>query len=412
MSFKKTVISSIAAAAVATSAFAAVNVSNNNKGDYLNYPAYYATTDGWSTNIRVVNTNTTNAVVAKVVVREYATSKELIDFPIYLSPGDVWTADLVNNGGTVNVVSSDDSSPEVPMNPALNDNNPLVGTTHGYVEIYAIAQADANAIQTAAGTTGWEQFKQLPKADIKAAFNLANEAIWTTPQETLFGQQVVTDSTTGAEKSMTLMATAIEVVDADDTQSWKTAANFANLFAGNTGPSIIWYPAVENDIRNSVLKSEVHTINYTDAANETQVLLTQPFKHTNPSVVVGAGDVLPYHDTSATQKAANGSEALFYFIGRPWDNSELTVNPPESLYSGADRDTPSQQCVTEICYLATSDDDNYASGWVNYTLGMNALGTAVEGSIPTLHTVMTGIKVNGAGVVNMLQGAFEEGANN
>lgn len=412
MSFKKTLISSIAAAAVATSAFAAVNVSNNNKGDYLNFPAYYATTDGWSTNIRVVNTNTTSAVVAKVVVREYATSKELIDFPIYLSPGDVWTADLKNNGTTVNVVSSDDSSPEVPMNPPLNDNNPLVGTAHGYVEVYAIAQADAAAIQTAAGTTGWEQFKQLPKADIKAAFNLANEAIWTTPTETLFGQQVVTDTTTGSEKSMTLMATAIEVVDADDTQAWKNAANFANLFAGNTGPSIIWYPAVENDIRNSVLKTAVHAINYTDAVGETQILLTQPFKHTNPSVVVGAGDVSPYFDTSAAEKAKSGSEALFYFNARPWDNSELTVNPPESIYSGSDRDTPAQACATEICYLYTSDDANYASGWVNYNLGLNAAGDAVEGPIPTLHTVMTGVKVNGKGVVNMLQGAFEEATGN
>ena len=415
MSFNKIVISTIAAAAVATSVFGAVNVSLNNKGDYLNYPAYYATTNGWSTNVRVVNTNTTHAVVAKVVVREYATSKELLDFPIYLSPGDVWTADLVNNGTTVNVVSADDLSPEVPMDQALNDNNPLVGTTHGYVEISAIGTASATAIQTAAGTTGWLEFLQLPKADIKAAFTWANIGIWETPTETLFGQQVVTDTTTGAEKSMTLMASAIEVVDADDTMLWTASeAAFNNLFAGNTTPNTMWYATVEDDIRAAVRKQAVHTINYTDGIGETQVLLTQPFKHTNTtvdvdgSVVVGAGDTVPLHDTSATQKAATGSEAYFYFTGRAWDETELTFVPDETIYSGSDIVTVAQQCPTEICYLYTSDDNNYASGWVNYTLGTTANGLGIEGQISTLHTVMTGTKVNGNGIVNMLSGAFEE----
>jgi hypothetical protein len=423
MSFKKTVISSIAAAAVATTAFGAVNVSLNNKGDYLNYPAYYATTDGWSTNIRVVNTNTTSAVVAKVVVREYATSKELLDFPIYLSPGDVWTADLINKGATVNVVSSDDSSPEVPMDQPLNNNNPLVGTTHGYVEILAIGQADAAAIQTAVGTSGWEEFKKLPKADIKKAFTwdmiVANPTLWGTPTEDLFGQQVVTDMTTGSEKSMTLMAPAIEVVDADDNMLWTASeVAFNNLFAGNTTPNTMWYATVEDDIRVAIRKTAVHTINYVNGVGETQVLLTQAYKHTNTTVdtdgavVVGVGDDVPLYDTSATQKAATGSEALFYFTGRAWDNEELTYVPEDTIYSGSDRETVAQQCPTEICYLYTSDDANYASGWVNYTLATTANGHATADSIATLHTVMTGVKVNGNGIVNMLSGAYVPAENN
>lgn len=409
MSLKKIIISSIAAAAVTTSAFAGSTVaSTDGKGDYLNYPAYYATTDGWSTNIRVVNTNTTTAVIAKVVVREYATSKELLDFPIYLTPGDVWSGDLVNNGSTVNVVSTDDSSPEVPMNQPLFNNNPLAGTAYGYVEILAVAEKPAAAID---GT--WEEFTPLSKVAMKADYEAAtagNHNGWVAPTASLFGQQVVTAATAGAEKSMTLMATAEKVTltgGEDLARNITTAA----VFATDTQASSIWYATVDADIRADLGKAGVQVINYTDAGAETQILMTQAMKHTNPDA--DATTVAPYHSTTAVEQALTGSVSKFYFVGRTWGESENTYTVPGSIYSGTTSVDSAEQCDTEICYVYYSDftdlvgpvNTAYASGWVDVALGTSETGNGYQGPIPTITTVMTGVKVNGVGITNMLPAA-------
>lgn len=413
MSLKKIIISSIAAAAVATSAFAGTAaLSANSKGDYLVYPAYYSTTDGWSTNVRVVNTNTTHAVIAKVVVREYATSKELLDFPIYLSPGDVWEADLVNNGTTVNVNSSDDSSPEVPMDQPVFNNNPLVGTAHGYVEILAIATKPAVSIDPT-----WTLYTPLSKAKIKADYEVAtaaNHNNWVAPSQSLFGQQLVVQDTAGSEKSMTLMATAqaITLTAAED-----TARNISStaVFATDTLAASIYYATVDNDIRANIAKDSVYAINYTDADAETQILLTQATKHTNTDA--DATQVVPYYATTATEKAANNSDSKFFFVGRTWDNSEHTYTQPGTIYSGTTTVDSAEQCTTEICYIYYGDfvdatgpvNTRYAEGWVDVVLGTTGTGSAtITQTIPTITTIMTGAKVNGVGITNMLPGAYQE----
>lgn len=417
MSFHKILVSSIAAAAVATSSFAGTaSLSATSKGDYLVYPAYYATTDGWTTNIRVVNTNVTQAVVAKVVVREYATSKELLDFPIYLTPGDVWTADLVNDGSSVKVVSSDDSSPEVPMSQALYNNNPLVGTAYGYVEVLAVAQKEASAIDAT-----WSQYKPLDKAKMKADYALVTSAdhnAWIAAEGQLFGQQVVTANTAGAEKSMTLMATAFRVVPTTIEDAARNISTSAVFATDTLAASVFGFADVDAQIRAELEKTRVHAINYTSTGAETQILLTQATKHTNPDVVTTDLDVPPYYDTTATEKAETGSQAKFYFVGRTWDESENTYTKPGSIYSGTQDNNSSEKCVTEICYVYYSDltdsagpiNTTYASGWVDLTLGTNDQGNG-NLAVPTISTIMTGVKVNGVGIVNMLPSAYEAAAN-
>lgn len=401
MSFKKTILSTIAAAALTTSAFAATAaVSADGKGDYLVSPAYYATTDGWSTNVRVVNTNTTTAVVAKVVIREYATSKELLDFPIYLSPGDVWTADLVNDGtGTVTVNSTDDSSPEVPMSPALNDNNPLVGTAYGYVEVMAIASKPAVSIDPT-----WVQFQPLSKAKITTDFN-ANGTAWNAPIQSLFGQEVITATTAGAEKSMTLRSTAFVMGD-NMTAAWRT--NPGDLFKTDTVLNFVYGNGSQANIRTAIDTLGVQVINYVDGVGETQLLLTQVQKNVNPDagytnlgIVNTASIATPYYAATAAETAAHGTVSRFFYMARAWDESENTFTPDASLYSGTTTVTTANPCDTEICYIYTSDANNYASGWVDYTLGTTSDGKG-NLAVPTISTVMTGVKVNGRGITNIL----------
>lgn len=75
----------------------AVYMSPNRTGQVLVYPYYTVQSAGgnsWNTYLSVVNT-TTVAKAVKVRVLEGKTSAEVLDFNLFLSPNDVWTAAIV-----------------------------------------------------------------------------------------------------------------------------------------------------------------------------------------------------------------------------------------------------------------------------------------------------------------------------
>ena len=90
-----------------------VSVAPNGKGDLLVFPVYMATGGQYpyETQFKIVNTSTTHSVVAKVVVRSFAYSKELLDFLIYLSPTDMWIGKLQYGPSGPRMVSTDKSGP-------------------------------------------------------------------------------------------------------------------------------------------------------------------------------------------------------------------------------------------------------------------------------------------------------------
>ena len=81
----------------ASTAQAAI-LSEDGTGEVLLYP-YYTVQNGTDTLISVVNT-TTQGKAVKVRVLEGMNSREVIDFNLYLSPNDVWTAVITNDAAT------------------------------------------------------------------------------------------------------------------------------------------------------------------------------------------------------------------------------------------------------------------------------------------------------------------------
>lgn len=107
--FKKRVVAALSAALLAGSA-AAVELSTGEKGEVLIAPMIMAA-GGWESELRVTNTDTLNSAVVKVVFHEPGRSAEVLDFFIFLSPGDVWRGTAVKNAdGTIGVNSTDGSS--------------------------------------------------------------------------------------------------------------------------------------------------------------------------------------------------------------------------------------------------------------------------------------------------------------
>lgn len=106
---KKSLAAALGAMLMAGTA-GAVEVSQGGKGDLLIAPLYMVD-GGWTTEFKVINTNAADSAVAKVVFHDPVLSAELLDFLIYLSPGDVWTGVLSKNAdGSIGVSSSDPSS--------------------------------------------------------------------------------------------------------------------------------------------------------------------------------------------------------------------------------------------------------------------------------------------------------------
>lgn len=111
---KKILAAAVGAMLLGGSAMAAVSVSQGGKGDVLIAPMFF-TGGGWESEVKVINSSPTDSVVAKVVFHEGATSAEVLDFLIFLTPGDVWNGKLVRDAaGSVFLKSDDDSSLAIP----------------------------------------------------------------------------------------------------------------------------------------------------------------------------------------------------------------------------------------------------------------------------------------------------------
>jgi hypothetical protein len=117
---------------------------------------YFSTQSGNNTLLSIVNTDTTNGKAVKVRFRGAANSDDIFDFQVYLSPGDVWTANVSQNASGLSQLTTNDASCTIPSRSVLNSTPFVVGrlpavsstftaaeqaswTREGYVEVLTMA---------------------------------------------------------------------------------------------------------------------------------------------------------------------------------------------------------------------------------------------------------------------------------
>jgi hypothetical protein len=151
----------------------AVFIAPNRTGQALVYPYYTVQNSGtnsWNTYISVVNT-TSEAKAVKVRILEGRTSSEVLDFNLFLSPNDVWTAAIIpsdaTDGSAGRIITSDASctAPAIPsggepfrntqyVSQAAGLGRGLDRTREGYIEMIEMASltgATAAAVTHANG---------------------------------------------------------------------------------------------------------------------------------------------------------------------------------------------------------------------------------------------------------------------
>jgi hypothetical protein len=137
-------LAALVAMAGAANVAQAVNVNHDGLGEVLIYP-FYSVVEGNDTYINVVNT-TDEVKAVKVRFVEGMNSKEVLDFNLYLSPWDHWSAVVTAHAGGGAMIKTADTSCTVPEIPAAgvpfskvlysaDSVNDIGRTREGYVEI-------------------------------------------------------------------------------------------------------------------------------------------------------------------------------------------------------------------------------------------------------------------------------------
>ena len=160
--------------APATSA-TALAPSTSGVGNVLLVP-YFTTQNGNATLLSIVNSDTVNGKAVKVRFRGAANSDDVFDFQIYLSPSDVWTANVSQAASGLSMLATGDASCTLPSATTLNttpfvtNRLPAVSSTftaaqqaswtrEGYVEIFNMA--DIPPVTTTNGSSLFEQIKHV-----------------------------------------------------------------------------------------------------------------------------------------------------------------------------------------------------------------------------------------------------------
>lgn len=167
MKMKKKILSAAVLAALGAGSAQAVNLSTDGTGEVLIFP-YFTVQGNEETLLSIVNT-TNQGKAVKVRFREAYNTQEVLDFHVYLSPYDVWTAKIQDAAdGGAEVITNDNSCTTMDQNPEnfrtllFNDGGPMgeERTREGYFTVIEMAtinnmDLDSNGLQdyvhTAAG---------------------------------------------------------------------------------------------------------------------------------------------------------------------------------------------------------------------------------------------------------------------
>lgn len=140
---------SVAAPAAAT----ALRLAPNAAPAHILVVPYFTAQDGNMSVFHVVNTDTVNAKAVKVRFRGASNSDDILDFQVFLSPGDVWTGAVTQGSDGIAQLTTADTSCTVPritpgspvkfdtrrINPALTGDALASETREGYVELFTMA---------------------------------------------------------------------------------------------------------------------------------------------------------------------------------------------------------------------------------------------------------------------------------
>lgn len=249
-------LSGVANAAVITGASTAdtLALTTTGVGHILVVP-YFSTQANNKTLLNIVNTDTTNGKAVKLRYRGAANSDDIFDITVYLSPGDVWTADVAADGDGFSRLVTTDNSCTLPSAEAIKGDsngrfktNRVQGakeqTREGYIEIL-------NSANIAPGSALFTAIKHVNgKAPCTGAVMDLQDTDLVNPNPAIAGAPTDAENATYAgtrgysNPTGGLMANWVLVnVNGMASHSGEAVAVRANTNTGtNAAANIVWFP--------------------------------------------------------------------------------------------------------------------------------------------------------------------------
>ncbi len=220
-----------------------LSISPDGAGHILLIP-YYTVQNGNATLINLVNTDKTYGKAVKVRFRGAANSDDVFDFQVFLSPGDVWSANVSMGSDGRAALTTTDKSCTLPKNVNVSFVTDRLPTT------YTGAQKNA---QTAEGYVEIFNMGDIPKS----RYTIAQAGLAPTPSSSPVGTndnplyQAIkhvggvapcnsTDSAVAAQAAATLARTATDTVVHADAPLDSTNAAYQGLALPTTGLFANW----------------------------------------------------------------------------------------------------------------------------------------------------------------------------
>ncbi len=380
----------------------------NGVGDALIFPVYFAS-GTFKTNLRVINTSPTHSIVAKVVFREALSSCETRDFLIFLSPNDVWEAEIVEKNGATTITSDDDSSPVVPLEVAMADSCNGYDDIMGYVEVYEAFAFD-NFSTIGANVTDATVTPSAPisKDLIKAAYDavtsdLSISAACDEPVQVVAWDEDgngVDDHWARVWKSQPVMAGVQELKDPNAglvlPKVATALANNCNHVKLNVSVETRWDNYGHNsefEVRAALSKDKVHIPYRTDAENDTFVLFNFPVKlscctsgsddcdgsisscETTTSNTLKGDECLTYDSSiSIDGDCLHRTEFATSWNFQSYDLEENTQTAPDEIFSPVPQNGQRPPIDVEVLLADVEDFQtwdltySYDEGWIRLAL--------------------------------------------
>ncbi len=277
-------VGDMAAGKIAAPTANALEVTRAGVGHALIVP-YFTAQNGNMTVLHVTNTDQNKGKVAKVRFRSASNSDDLLDFQVFLSPGDVWTAAITaDSNGLAQIVTADNTCtvPALASGVPQKFNNStarLPGylteaqrtalTREGYVEIFNVADIsdlkafDTNGALNAAGPNRSALYTATKHVNGVAPCSVAGSAA-----RTLLNNAAIADYTTQAQAAAAGLDSGSGGLMGDwyiiNVPQTTTFSGAATAIVANTGAGTA--PAVGNFRHFAQLGNNLVTLG-ADAAN-------------------------------------------------------------------------------------------------------------------------------------------------
>ena len=238
-----------------------LELSEGGVGHMLLVP-YYTAQNGNMTVLHVVNTDTVNGKAVKVRFRGAANSDDVMDFQVFMSPGDVWTAAVTAGADGIAQIQTADNTCTVPSlgfnkpqafsTGRLNPNATAVakanGTREGYVEIFNMADVEAAKLW---GTDDYSPLYKAIKHDKGIApCSVAGSAAETTLTTIALKNYVAEDkaATDGFNTPTGGLMGDWYIINVPETTTFSGAATAVVATGGNGRGNFVHFPQIDTPV--------------------------------------------------------------------------------------------------------------------------------------------------------------------